>query len=123
MNDCNIKSVVATYKRQDYALTILKYFGFDKYIDIIHGADHENKLEKKDIIKNALMDVGITDFSDAVMVGDSDNDAIGAEKIGISFIGVTYGFGFSSKIDVCHYRNIGVAESTQQIVDIILGGL
>lgn len=27
------------------------------------------------------------------MVGNSDNDAIGTQEIGTSFIGVTYGFG------------------------------
>lgn len=36
-------------------------------------------------------------FSKAIMIGDSDNDAIGAQEIGTQFIGVTYGFGFSKK--------------------------
>lgn len=38
-----------------------------------------------------MVDLGVTDYSNAVMIGDSSHDAIGAEKIGMDFIGVTYG--------------------------------
>ena len=117
----NVKPVIATYKRQDYATTILKHFGFDKYTDIMYGADHENKLKKKDIIEKALRDAGLTDFSSAVMIGDSDNDAVGAEKTGAAFIGVTYGFGFKSKSDVYKFNAIGVAEKPKEIIEIVLG--
>jgi phosphoglycolate phosphatase len=54
-----------------------------------------------------------------VMVGDSDNDAIGAEGIGCPFIGVTYGFGFEKPEDVMEFKNIGVAASPDEIYDII----
>jgi phosphoglycolate phosphatase-like HAD superfamily hydrolase len=38
----NIISAIATYKREDYALTLLDHFHFDQYTKIMHGADHEN---------------------------------------------------------------------------------
>lgn len=122
LNDHGIKPVIATYKRQDYATMILKHFHFDEYTDIMYGADHENKLKKKDIIEMALKDAGISDFSEAVMIGDSDNDAIGANAIGTDFIGVTYGFGFKSHDDVIRFHSVGVADSTMDITKIILGG-
>ena len=56
-----------------------------------------------------------------VMVGDSDNDAIGAEGIGCPFIGVTYGFGFESKEDVMEFKNIGIASTPAEIFEIING--
>ncbi len=121
LNENGVKPVIATYKRQDYATAILKHFGFDKYTDIMYGADAYNKLKKKDIIENALKDAGLNDYSEAVMIGDSDNDAIGAEGIGTEFIGVTYGFGFRTKEDVCQFRNIGVAQTTDEITKLILG--
>lgn len=122
LNDFGIKPVIATYKRQDYATTILKHFGFDRYTDIMYGADHENKLKKKDIIENALRTVGLSDYSEAVMIGDSDNDAIGAKSLGTAFIGVTYGFGFKTKEDVYKFDNIGAADTTEKITELILGG-
>lgn len=115
-----IKPAVATYKREDYALTILRYFGFDKYTDIIYGADHENRLKKKDIIEKAILDAGVEDFSEAVMIGDSDNDAIGAESVGIDFVGVTYGFGFEIPEDVCGFKNVGVAKDTEELLKLLI---
>lgn len=118
----DIKIAIATYKRQDYASAIMEHFGFDKYTDIIYGADHENKLKKRDIIEMALKDSGVTDYKEAVMVGDSDNDAIGAESIGVEFIGVTYGFGFKNANDVNKFKNIGVANTCQEVASLIIGG-
>lgn len=121
LNAHNIKPVIATYKRQDYATTILKHFGFDKYTDIMYGADHENKLKKKDIIEMALRDAGFSNYSEAVMIGDSDNDAIGAADIGAKFIGVTYGFGFHKDADVKRYPNVGIARNTFELKELLIG--
>lgn len=115
----DVKIAVATYKRQDYATEILTHFGFDKYTKILYGADHYNKLKKKDIIKMCIDDSGIVNYKDVVMVGDSDNDAIGAENIGVSFIGVTYGFGFKNEEDVKKFHNVGVANTTEQILEFV----
>lgn len=111
-----IKLAIATYKRQDYAVTIMKHFGFDRYTDIIYGGDHENKLKKRDIIKKCLTDMGVTDLKKAVMIGDSDNDAIGAENIGTEFIGVTYGYGFKNAEDVKKHQSVGVAETPLELL-------
>lgn len=120
--DNGIRPAVATYKRQDYASQILIHFGFDRYTDIMYGADHENKLKKKDIIEKALIDMGISKHSEAVMIGDSDNDAIGAADIGMRFIGVTYGFGFRNAADVDKFPNIGAAGSTAELRTLLMGG-
>lgn len=118
--DNGITPAIATYKRQDYATKILCHFGFDRYTDIMYGADHENKLRKKDIIEKALHDARINDISVAVMVGDSDSDAKGAKEIGINFIGVTYGFGFRNAEDVQLYPNAGVARDTESLKKLLL---
>ena len=120
--EADIKIAIATYKRQDYASAIMEHFGFDKYTDIIYGADHENKLKKRGIIEMALKDSGVTDYKEAVMIGDSDNDAIGAEGIGVEFVGVTYGFGFKNADDVNKFKNIGVANTCQEVASLIIGG-
>ena len=120
LRDAGIKTAVATYKRQDYAEKILCHFGFDKVTDAICGSDAEGKLTKRDIIENAIKNLGVTDKKRSVMVGDSDNDAIGAKEIGVDFIGVTYGFGFFCAQDVNEYDNTGVASSPRDLVGLII---
>lgn len=111
-----IDIAVATYKRQDYAEMILKHFHFDQYSDILYGADHENKLKKQDIIKLCMKDMGITDPSEVVMIGDSSHDAKGAQELGMDFIGVTYGFEFRTKEDVYAYPAVGYADIPSDIL-------
>lgn len=117
-----IQPAVATYKRQDYALTLLKYFGFDRYTKIIYGSDFEGKLTKSDIIEKALADAGIVNYPDAVMIGDTENDAIGAQRLGTQFTGVTYGFGFQSPEDVYQFPAVGAAATTKELKNLLIGG-
>lgn len=83
---------VATYKREDYAITLLKHLDLAKYFDIICGGDNENKLTKSDII---LKCTDLLGTKKCLMVGDSIHDLNGAQVAGIDFLGVTYGFGFT----------------------------
>ncbi|MGN1089605.1 MAG: HAD hydrolase-like protein [Huintestinicola sp.] len=115
--DKGVKIAVATYKRQDYAEKILRHFGFDRYTEIMYGADHENKLKKRDIIEKCIKDSGISDYSSVVMIGDSDNDAVGAQGIGVNFIAVTYGFGFDSTEDAMAFPNVGIAKTPYEITN------
>ncbi len=110
---------IATYKRQDYAEKIMRHFHFDAYTDHIYGADHENRLKKVDIIRMCLERMGCGDYRQAVMIGDSDNDAIGAEALGIDFIGVTYGFGFCDRRNVDEYANVGCAHTTLELKELL----
>ena len=117
----DIRMAVATYKREDYALTLLRHFGFDRYCDPMHGADNNNKLTKQDIIKMCQKEMG-ADIHNSVLIGDTNNDAIGAEKANTPFIAVTYGFGLHSQEEIDRYPHIGVANSPLEIGDIILEG-
>ncbi|MBP0954352.1 MAG: HAD hydrolase-like protein [Oscillospiraceae bacterium] len=118
--EAGIYPAVATYKRQDYALRLLKAYGFDRYTDIMFGADNENRLTKSDIIRLAVEKTGAVP-ENTVMIGDTDNDAKGAAEIGAAFVGVTYGFGFKSPVDVDKYPNIGAAANTEELTRLIIG--
>lgn len=114
--DKGVQICFATYKRQDYAEKILHSFCFDQYGSIICGADHENKLTKEDIIRNCLRGLETRDGREAVMIGDSIHDANGAQKVGLDFLGVTYGFDFKSKNDIMKYVNaVGYAEKPKDL--------
>lgn len=119
LKEQNYKLAVATFKREDYARKLLKHFRFDSYMEIIHGSDFENKLTKKDIILKCIDYIG--DVSEEiVMIGDTSSDANAAQLADISFIGVTYGYGFKEKNELMKYRHIGVANCTQDIEEILL---
>lgn len=119
LKENNVRMSVATYKREDYALTLLRHFGFDKYCDPMHGADNENLLKKEDIVRICLDEMGAVK-DDCVLVGDTDNDAKGAIKAGAKFIAVTYGFGFKNETDVVGFPYIGVASKPTEIKKFIL---
>ena len=120
LRQAGVKTAVATYKRQDYAEKILIHFGFDKIVDVICGSDFEGKLSKKDIIDNAVTTVTSSKEARVVMVGDSDNDAVGAAERGVDFIGVTYGFGFAGSDDVDKFDNVGIAGIPMDILEFVL---
>lgn len=107
---------VATYKREDYALTILRHFGITPFCRSMHGADNFNKFSKSDIVNLCLNELGAS-RKDSVLVGDTAHDAKGAALAGIDFIGVTFGFGFKTKADVDAFPNIGCAECLPKILE------
>lgn len=85
---------IATYKREDYAKKIVEHFGLSKYCDVIEGSDFAGKLSKSDII-NRCIDKLSVEKNEILMVGDTENDRIGAEMLCVDFLPVTYGFGFN----------------------------
>ena len=109
---------VATYKREDMAKRVLEHCGIASCFDSIHGSDAAGKYSKADVVRNCIHALGIDDPADAVLVGDSDNDVIGAHEIGLGFVGVTYGFGFSSKEDVLAFEPDAVAADVAQLKEL-----
>lgn len=117
LREGGVEIAVATYKRQDYAEKIVRFFGFGAYTDVIYGADHENRLKKADIIRLCLESTGVCDKKAAVMIGDSDNDAIGAERQELDFVGVTYGFGFKDKEEIMRFPNaVGAVDRAEELL-------
>ncbi len=124
IKDAGIMLAVATYKREDYAVDIMRHFGFDRYMTAIYGADHENRLKKADIIQKCLQlpDRGQPlNVRAAVMVGDTVNDSLGAKQAGVDFIGVLYGFGFRDRSEEALQGCAGCAATAKELGDLILG--
>jgi len=116
LHDRGIKTSVATYKREDMAKDVLNHFGVAEHLDGIFGSDEANTRTKSDIIRLSIADAGITDYSEALMIGDTDNDALGAMEIGVPFLAVGYGFGFHEKKDLVGMDHIGLAMTPQDIL-------
>jgi phosphoglycolate phosphatase len=112
-------SSVATYKREDYAIRLLKSFHFDDYSDILFGADNFNKLKKNDIIRKCIEKANIHNHAEVLMVGDTLHDSIGAEQIGVDFLAVTYGFGFKNKKECEKVNCIAAVDTPLGITGIL----
>lgn len=136
---------VATNKPVKYSGVILRHFGLDRYISILHGADLEGKLSKADLIRMCVEDAGRGDDdpsgdvvrigrgasvgadlsadavpltpSDCVMIGDSVSDACGAMEAGVPFLGVTYGFGDLEEMK--KFPNIGFASTPAEVWEML----
>lgn len=107
----------ASSKPQVFVEKILKYFDIDKYFSIIGGASLDGKISQKEDVINLVLNSLNTDKKDVVMVGDTKFDLIGAKKIGIDAIGVTYGFG--SKKELEQYPNIALIDDISHIINIL----
>ncbi len=119
LKDNGIINSIATYKREDYAIKLLKSFHFDNYTDIYYGADNFNKLKKDDIIRKCIEKGGIDNYSEILMIGDTIHDAIGAENIGVDFLAVTYGFGFKKEEECRDIKWVAVVDTPLKIIKVL----
>ena len=115
-----IKLGVATNKPNRFAVALINNFGLSPYFTCIKGADEAATLSKTDLIRLCMQEMGATE-SDTVLIGDTDNDAAGAEQAGIGFIAVTYGFGYETAEDCSGFPCIGTADTPMQIADVLSG--
>ena len=108
---------VATNKREDFAVKLLEKFEMASYFDAICGSDATSSITKEQIVANAAKRLGVKP-ADCLMVGDSLNDAEAAAKLGMQFIGVTYGYGFKSENDQANF--LAYAQTSIKIKEIVL---
>ena len=110
---------VATYKREAAAERLLWHYGLDKHLNIIHGTNDGHPMTKAELILRCIEDYGLTSPQQAVMVGDTTEDAKGAEQAGVDFIAVTYGFEFTEKTAPQGTPCIGVATRPAEILPLV----
>lgn len=117
--DSGVEIGIVTYKREDYAKRLLLKKQFDRYTEYMYGSDFKGKKKKYDIILYCLRKMGCDNNSRAVYIGDGDGDGIAANKAGINFIAVNYGFGFKKAHDADDYLPIGTANTCKDIYELI----
>ena len=86
--------LLATSKPEVYAKQILEHFELSQYFDHICGATLDGSRSlKADVVTYALQTGGITDPTEAVMIGDRHHDIEGGIKNGLETVGVLFGYG------------------------------
>lgn len=91
---------VASSKPEELVKKILEHFELAGYFQVIVGSDKDKlKMTKADVIEIALEQLGMAENrADAVMIGDREQDVIGAKTAGLDCIGVAYGYGSHTEL-------------------------
>jgi phosphoglycolate phosphatase len=105
---------VATSKPETFAKQILERFDLAKYFTVIAGASMEGT-DKPTVIRQALSRLNAEPSENILMIGDRKHDIIGAKEVGISSLGVLYGYGSKEELADAGAENIvsspsGIAE-------------
>jgi len=119
LSQAGIPLAVATLKPRRFALELIAHAGLDSYFHFVAGtkSDHSDET-KADIIRIALAELDLTASPDVVMIGDREQDALGAHEVGTDFIGAEWGFGSRAEFLAAHATTI-VAEP-RQVLPLLL---
>ena len=117
LNKKGVKCVLATSKPTDFMCNDIEYLGLNKYLYKAFGATMDASRRKKaDIIKYGL-EILKAKPNQCVMVGDHQNDIIGANENKIKSIAVTYGYG--TKEELIKFNPTFVAKSVSELQNVL----
>ena len=105
---------VATLKAEQFVKVMLKEMAVADLFDVIYGMDDQDTRTKSGLIELCMETAGIS-AEQTVLVGDSIHDQNGAIEQGVSFVGVSYGFGFGNQ----NVYSFPVCSTAKEIVDTI----
>lgn len=92
LNELGYRLFVATSKPEEMAVRVLKKFDLYRYFEKVCGATLDKSRDSKSaVIAHLLSATG--NAENAIMVGDTAFDVIGAAEHNISTIGVSWGYG------------------------------
>lgn len=85
---------LATSKPYEFSIRIRKHFDLYPYFDHFGAATMDGRISRKeDVIADLLARLGGIDRSSVLMIGDRDQDIMGAKKNGLESVGVLWGYG------------------------------
>jgi len=114
--------ILATSKPTVFAVRVLEYFDIAEYFSFISGSELSGeRSDKFEVITYALEKCGISDLDSCVMIGDRKFDIIGAKAVGISCIGVLYGYGDEAELSEAGADYL--ASDVLELAQLLNGGL
>ena len=106
--------LLGSSKPTDFCVKILEYFKIAKYFTRMDAASLDSsRATKEAVLENALKMANITDKSEAVLIGDTKFDLMGAEYVGIDAVAVEYGYGTYDELR--RYKTVYIAESVDDL--------
>jgi phosphoglycolate phosphatase len=113
---------IASSKPEHMCVTLLDHFGISDLFDDVVGATPDGRIDTKTEVLNELLRRKSEDreyISRCVLIGDTGFDIRGAMDVGVSAIGVSFGYG-----DVSEMSSLGavdIADSMGDLPEIIRG--
>jgi len=99
LKDAGKRLFVGTSKPEKMTFRVLEHFDLLKYFDHAEGAlDAANGDTKADVLRRCMA-AGNISAENALMIGDTVYDVIGAAGVGIPCIGVAWGYGDKAKME------------------------
>lgn len=110
---------VASTKPQVFVEQVLQIFRIDGYFDTIFGAQMDGERSDKAQLIRLALDQLDESLTGAVMVGDRQYDAAGAQQAGVAFCGVLYGYG--AEAELAAYPHVFLAHTVAELSGFLLG--
>lgn len=119
LHDSGKKLILATSKPINYAVKVMEHFKLDTYFDDLCGAGSDTERNTKaDVVRYIIEKHDISDLSEALMLGDTKFDVLGARECGIKTLGVLWGFGDTESL--MNAGAIGVVKTPEEAYEKIV---
>lgn len=118
LRSANKKIILATTKPRMFAEIILKSKRIYNLFDFVAGSEPDGSITEKDEVLKYIFAGTSATTQNSVLVGDTIYDCLGAQKVGIDCIGVTYGFG--KKEELISHGAIKTVNSIQELKKLLL---
>ena len=122
LKDAGIRLAVATSKPERFARKILERYELAQYFEEIAGI-HQDKVseDKREVLADALERMKVRETgASCVLIGDRKYDAWGAARMGLDFIGVSYGYAPEGEFEAEGVKI--VLDSPAELQAFLLGG-
>ena len=115
------KTALASSKPEGMCRQVCDHFGFTPWLDVISGATLHGEYTKADVIRAAMVRLGLAekDTAGILMVGDRKFDVLGAAECGISCLGVEF-FGYAEEGELERAGAVGVVRTAEELEAYIL---
>lgn len=110
--------MVATSKPEKFAHNILVQHDLEKYFDFIGGSLVDgSRVTKIQVLDHVLKTNEINNADEALMIGDTKYDMIGAKNFNLKTVAVTYGYG--TKEELLAAKPDFVVDTPTEILQIV----
>lgn len=113
----DLQLAIATSKPEPFAKKVIDHLELSDYFSGVFGAsvDETTRVKKADVITYALSELGLApQTAPLLMVGDRQNDILGAKQNAMNAVGVSYGFG-----TIAELKKAGAVQIVQQPSELI----
>jgi phosphoglycolate phosphatase len=119
LKNIGCKLGVTTLKGETIARKTLEAGHLAHYFDCIHGVQHDGSNPTKAAIVHRALHTLKTQPQEALLIGDSRYDAVGAWETHVTFGAVTYGYGFADRKSAEKYHPLFIARSVSDLSNFV----